>query len=415
MKMRGFFSTFLFPAILAITFSGCDNSSTQASGPGSETTNGIFATILTEEGIPAHTIGAALRKTDFTVRDSSQAAISADYFSDSAGLLEINAIEPGEYRLTVVSDSLIFSQEIFITDSLTDLGQIILKKPGNISGTIANQEDPEKAEWIGVYGLDILSRIDSNGHFVLHGLPAGSLKLYALNESRLSIIADTLLSIQSATTTEWIHISRTPTDTLPADTLQPDTSFQDTVAQDSSVQILWESFEDSVSFAEKAWYFSKDSASLATISFPADSAWKGVVENADRQGKVFSGYYSSSPLMQNNNYVIFGSRISAEGVDLSGLDSVTFFAKGTGSLRFALERWNNSASDNLKAWTADIPLSNTWSRYSIKPSDFLQPQDDSLSTGWESVRTTVTRIHFFGINGQELSLDDIVFYGTHLP
>ena len=109
--------------------------------------------------------------------------------------------------------------------------------------------------------------------------------------------------------------------------------------------------------------------------------------------------------------MIFGTRISTEGIDMSDLDSVTFYAKGSGNLRFALERWESTSSDNLKAWTKDLPLTSSWTRFSVSPTDFQLPEDDTLSTGWESVKKTVTRVHFFATSGQEISLDDITVYG----
>ena len=96
---------------------------------------------------------------------------------------------------------------------------------------------------------------------------------------------------------------------------------------------------------------------------------------------------------------------------MSKLDSITFYAKGSGALKLSLERWEKAASDNLKAWTADIPLSTSWTPITVTPADFLSPESDTLSTGWESVKSTVTRLHFFGIGGSELSLDDIKIYG----
>ncbi len=185
----------------------------------------------------------------------------------------------------------------------------------------------------------------------------------------------------------------------------------DTLASDTAIWTLYEDFEDSAAFAAKGWYFSDDS-SLATITFPTDSPWSGTLTDAERNGRVFKGTYTIPENISASGYVIFGMRISEDGMDLSDLDSVGFYAKGSGSVRLSFERWEANASDNLKAWTADIPLSSSWTRYTIKPNDFLAPENDTLSTGWESVKKTVTRFHFFGVNGSELSLDDITIYGV---
>ena len=81
--------------------------------------------------------------------------------------------------------------------------------------------------------------------------------------------------------------------------------------------MVFEDFEDSVSFAAKNWYFSADTA--AQINYPTllSNYWDAVVDNSDRNGHVFSGYFSTEP----GGYVIFGTRISTEGIDMSDLDS----------------------------------------------------------------------------------------------
>lgn len=410
-------------ALLLFAF-GCDNGSKQAGGPGSETTNGIYAVIYTENGSLAHSAVAALRKADFVSDDTTGAVFHADFAADSAGALEIPEMEKGVYRVTISVDGEIYSKEISLAEESLDLGQIHLEKPGSISGNLSGKS----AQWVGIYGLDILAQIDSLGNFTLEGIPAGELKLYALDKSLSSILADTALTVIPTKISTWIHAAISPKDSTVKDTIRDttqvnppkdstvsdttkkDTTVTDTTSRDSLVWQLFEDFEDSASFAKKAWYFSDDS-SLATINFPTDFAWKGVVSSEERKGHVFSGYYSTPAIPTGKSYVIFGTQISATGIDMSKLDSITFYAKGSGALKLSLERWEKAASDNLKAWTADIPLSTSWTPITVTPADFLSPESDTLSTGWESVKSTVTRLHFFGIGGSELSLDDIKIYG----
>ncbi len=385
---------FLF---LAFGILGCSESSERAGGPGSETTNGILARAFFEDGTPAAYAGVTLRKKDFISNDTSRTAITPDTYADSLGNFELNELDSGDYRLTVSLNGQIHSRELHYQSETLDLEQINLESPGQISGTVRGKGSTESPVWVGIYGLDILAKTDSTGNFLLRGIPAGNLKAFILSPSRDSLLADTNINVKSAGTSSWEHaFSDTTTDTL---------------ASDTAIWTLYEDFEDSVSFAEKGWYFSDDS-SLATITFPTDTPWSGTAMDAERNGRVFSGTYTMPENISASGYVIFGMRISAEGKDLSDLDSVGFYAKGSGSVRLSFERWEASASDNLKAWTTDIPLSSSWAHYTVKPSDFLDPESDTLSTGWESVKRTVTRFHFFGVNGSELSLDDITVYGV---
>ncbi len=381
-------------SFLALGIFGCGKNSGHAGGPGSETTNGIFARALLGDGSPAAYAGVTLRKKDFVSSDTSEIVATPDIYADSLGTFELDEIDSGDYRLTISLDGQIHSRELHYQGSSLDLEQINLSIPGQISGTIGGKHPAENSVWIGIYGLDILVKADSSGNFLLRGIPAGNLKAFILSPSRDSVLADTSITVETLETSTWNHAICT-----------------DTVAGDTAIWTLYEDFEDSASFAAKGWYFSDDS-SLATITSPTGSPWSGTMEDAERNGRVFKGTYTIPENISASGYVIFGMRISTEGKDLGDLDSVGFYAKGSGSVRLSFERWEANASDNLKAWTADIPLSDSWTHYTVKPSDFLSPESDTLSTGWESVKRTVTRFHFFGVNGSELSLDDITVYGT---
>lgn len=387
------------PLILLFGFAGCGNDSGYAGGPGSETTNGIYARVFLENGMPAARAGISLRKADFVSNDTSDAEHSPDIYADSLGAFELENIDSGNYRLTVTLGDYVSSLELRYGSSPVVLEQINLEPSGRITGNVRLENPDGKPFWVGVYGIDLLTKTDSAGNFELRGIPAGNLAAYILSASRDSILADTGLAVEAAGTSSWFHGEAFPD------------SGKDTLSGDTAIRILYESFEDSTAFNAKGWYFSDDS-SLATIQFPTDRAWSGVVFDSERESHVFRGSYTTPANAVSNSYVIFGTRISDSGADLGELDSISFYAKGSGSMRVAFERWEANADDNLKAWTADIPLSSDWKLYTVTPNDFLLPENDTLSTGWESVRKNVTRFHFFGINGNELALDEITVYGV---
>lgn len=405
---------FLILAGFLLCILGCSESGQNAGGPGSETTNGIYATVLTGD-FPAKGAAVALRKSDFIPMDSSTEILRPDFFADSLGHIDIPLQDSGLYRLTISLGGKVFSSEIHIDKAALDLGEIRLETPGTLSGKILAKAHEEF--WVGAYGLDILERIDSSGNFLLAGLPAGDLKIFVLSANKDSVVADTSLSISVGTASDWnlapadtvpqLSPDTTTADTtskVPPDTSSADTTVSDTAAADTALWMLYEDFEDSASFAAKAWYFSADT--LSTIFSPTDFAWNGVLKDSVR-GNVFTGTYQA----KEGSYVLFGKSLSPS-VDLSALDSIVFYAKGSGALRVSLERWEASASDNLKAWTDEIAITSTWARIVVTPNDFLSAESDSLSTGWESVRETVSRVHFFAVNGTEISLDDIAIYGA---
>lgn len=392
------FLRFIAPLVPLLGFFGCGNDSGHAGGPGSETTNGIFASVVLENGAPAAFAGISLRKADFISGDTSGAELPPDFHADSLGAFELENLDSGNYRLTITHSGHVSSIEVRYENVPVVLERINLKLPGRITGKV-DLENPEgKPFWVGVYGIDRLARTDSAGNFELRNIPAGNLDAFILSNDRDSVLADTGIAVEASGTSSWFHEAF------------PDTG-KDTLSKDTIVRTLYEDFEDSAAFAAKGWYFSDDS-SIATIQFPSDYAWNGVVSDAERGSHVFRGFYTTPANAVSSGYVIFGTRISDGGTDLSGLDSISFYAKGSGSVRVAFERWEANADDNLKAWTSDIPLSDDWKLYTVTPEDFLSPENDTLSTGWESVRKNVTRFHFFGIDGSELALDEITVYGV---
>jgi len=399
---------------------GCDGND-HAKGPGSETTNGIFASVFSGE-IAASYANVCLHSADYISDDTSGVILVPSNVTDSSGNLILENLEEGKYRLTVSLDGKYFSKEISYTGNSLDLGEIYLDSPGSVSGSFANENGQTDAVWVGVYGLDVLVRVDSNGNFTLPILPSDDLKLFALTASRDSVLIDTNLTVKEAMTTSWIHTvsqissssfaegsSGSGLSSSSSSSIDKEESSSSAVSSSSQepVWMVFEDFEDSASFAKHGWYFSADTS--AQINYPTSSSnyWTAVVDNSELNSHVFSGYYTSSI----GSYVIFGTQISSEGIDMSALDSITFYAKGSGSIRLALERWNVTSTDNLKAWTEDLPLNSTWTHFCVTPEDFQLPENDTLSTGWESVKKTVTRFHFFGLDGQEISLDDITVYG----
>lgn len=393
-------------ALFLTVLVGCSEDSGVAGGPGSETTNGIYAQAILSDGSPAAFAKVALRKKDFISSDTSGALFTPDLYADSLGKIELPTVDSGDYRLTVSLGENIFSKELSVQSGALDLEQINLEAPGEISGTVL--QDEKSASWVGVYGLDILTKTDTAGNFSLRGIPSGDLRVFILSGARDSVLADTSLSLIPSGKSLWSHrfaSKNAARDTVKADTVETDTAGVDTVRADTVLWVLFENFEDSASFDEKGWYFSADT--LSKILSPTDYAHNGLVADTAR-GNVFRGTYSTV----TGSYVIFGTSVSKDGIDMSSLDSITFYARGNGSIRVSLERWEVSASDNLKAWTNDLGLSDDWKHYTVTPADFLSPDTDSLSTGWESVKKTVTRFHFFGVGGTELSFDDVAFYGV---
>jgi hypothetical protein len=91
------------------------------------------------------------------------------------------------------------------------------------------------------------------------------------------------------------------------------------------------------------------------------------------------------------------------------LDSVVFWARGSGQVRFALEHLVNGVG--TKAWKT-VNLATVWSRFRIGPADFDAPSGGlDMNTGWTAVRDSITSMTFVVQGGTEVYLDDIRVHG----
>jgi hypothetical protein len=367
---------YLFLSMLVLTSCTEDH----AGGPGSETTNGIYAQVLLADGSVAANMGVALRKTNFVPDSASPTEKMAipDTYTDSLGLLRIDSAPPGDYRLTLLNTTEAFSTHITVSDTENvNLGEIKLSLPGAIQGQISLPQGTSYS-WVGVYGLDVLVKTDSLGVFTMPSLPAGDVQLFFYSPHYTEVVADTQVTVISGSTVSW---------------------------KIANPSMLLESFEDTASFRD--WYYVSDTLATIDTTIPIVDRLEF---DSDRNSTVFHGKYSA-PI---GSWVILGLTLSDSVLDFTALDSIVFYAKGDGKLRVSLENWSGTLGDpnNLKAWTGDYLVSNTWQRLVIKPSDFLTVAEDPTTTGWESVRTKVMQFHIFDLLGTEIYLDDIWFYGV---
>ena len=159
------------------------------------------------------------------------------------------------------------------------------------------------------------------------------------------------------------------------------------------------------------WYFSTDSVGSKILSKSFDT-------DNERKSKVFHGKYN---LVGTNNiyaWVLTGMFLRDEGWNLSTLDSISFYAKGSGQIRVSLENWTREsevAGLSLKAASEWKDLnSQKWTRYVVKYDDLCYTAQDvsNCYIAWNTLKDDVRQLHFFVRNGTEFYLDDIVLYGA---
>jgi hypothetical protein len=334
-----------------------------------------FVAVVNGEAVPFASL--AIRKSDKradTLRVSNVVA-EADAYANQDGVFAIDSLEAGEYRLTVTTSGAAYSK-VLTAKQIAALDTVELQETANYMSRVTLYAGDSYA-WVGVYGLDVLTKTNEEGMFSLPMLPTtDSLEYYVLDKK------DTLYVTKRIAPSEG----------------SADFDYPFVVLQD---------FEKDTS----NWYFNVDAIGSKVLS-------KTIEKDSDRKSKVFHGKYS---LVATNNFdawVVTGSMLRADGFNLSSLDSISFYAKGSGQIRVSLEKWDSLAEvtgTSLKAASEWKDLSSSkWTRFVVKTEDLCYNSSDEKScyTTWNSLKDAVRQLHFFVRNGTEFYLDDIVLYGA---
>lgn len=320
----------------------------------------------------------AIRKADWRP-DSlrvNNTVVEADAFADKNGMFAIDSLKSGNYRVTVTQSGLAYSK-VLSAKQIAKLDTVKLQETANYMSRVTLHAGDDYA-WVGVYGLDVLTKTNAEGVFSLPMLPSkDTLDVYFISKKD-SLYAENRIFLSGGT----------------ADFDYP--------------SFVLQNFEKDTA----SWYFNVDAIGSKIVS-------KAFETDKDRKSKVFHGKYS---LIANNNYdawVLAGMMLRGKGWNLSSLDSISFYAKGSGQIRVALENWDKKSEDagqSLKAASEWKDLNaQKWTRYVIKFDDLCYTAQDVsyCYIAWNFLKDDVRQLTFFVRNGTEFYLDDIALYGVY--
>ena len=320
----------------------------------------------------------AIRKADWRP-DSlrvNNTVVEAEAFADKNGMFAIDSLKSGNYRVTVTQSGLAYSK-VLSAKQIAKLDTVELQETANYMSRVTLHAGDDYA-WVGVYGLDVLTKTNAEGVFSLPMLPSkDTLDVYFIGKKD-SLYAKNRVVLSGGT----------------ADFDYP--------------SFVIQNFEKDTA----SWYFNVDAIGSKIVS-------KAFETDKDRKSKVFHGKYS---LVATNNYdawVLAGMMLRGKGWNLSSLDSITFYAKGSGQIRIALENWDKKSEDaglSLKAASEWKDLNaQKWTRYVVKFDDLCyNAQDVSYCyIAWNFLKDDVRQLTFFVRNGTEFYLDDIALYGVY--
>lgn len=355
------------------------------SGSTFETENSIAFEVRLNDGNPAALTSVVVRPSDYVAKSNTSAKTNLregiwNGKTDEDGNITIENLLDGKYVIETRNDSLKGVLSFALDSKAKNKKNVKMKRPGAVLGSIVLPPNYSHAR-VSIVGLDYYVETDSLGAFTFESLPADTFSIVAILEAKsgdFTQMASSSVVVVSDDSTE-INIGVN--------------GKMDSVTVVDS--LFYENFEDST----KGWYTSVANYATADLS---------AVLEEDRDELVAYFTYTNDSA---NGWALMGH--SFDGVqDLSNLDSVSFMARGDGRVSLAFDHWDDvDSAFTDKAWI-HIEISSSWTRYVVKPSNFLKADSIGGNTGWDSVKKTVTNITFFGNNGKEFWLDDVVLYST---
>lgn len=155
----------------------------------------------------------------------------------------------------------------------------------------------------------------------------------------------------------------------------------------------------------RGWYFEPQNSNVTT--FPSkENVSDGFERDEERNSTVFHWRAETTAPGQ---WSMIGSRICQQPMNFSGLDSVSFYAKGSGELGFVFEALNEPTG---KVKYVDN-LNSEWTRYSIIPQNFVEGDSLYGNMGWDFVKPRLTTVTFWIVDNAEVWIDDISLYGVN--
>lgn len=153
-----------------------------------------------------------------------------------------------------------------------------------------------------------------------------------------------------------------------------------------------------------SWYFVPQDSNVTTI--PTAENALDAIEDSENGGKVF---HWKSSTKTPNLWSMVGIRLNTQPTDFSFIDSISFTAKGSGELGFAIEVLDEPTG---KAKYVNY-LDSTWQTFTFTSKDFIEADQKYGNKGWDFVITRLTTISIWIVGKSEMWLDKVRIYGIN--
>jgi hypothetical protein len=359
-----------------------------------ETQNAFLIRVVHNDSLPAVNAVARVRPADFVrniAEDSVETSFFMEYKTDSLGCIRIDSLAVDSAMIEIIDKGdgvirKIHAAEVQDGDSV----QFVLEKTGSLRGKVYLPEGVDYA-WVQVYGIDRLVKTDSRGFYELDSLAP-------YDEYGLQVVIGDTVVQQSAE----VKVGGETSSNVYA--FEPD-SVKVLDFEMGKADFVLEEFN-----LHATGYLMVTDTSVVTVPSVDEDVSKAV-ENAGagRDGKAL--HWKSSAGF--GVWSIFGIWICTEKspCDLTKLDSVVYYVRGTGHYSFAFEALGKTNVEGKTLNQDTLLTKDEWKRVRVKPSDFIGPDSSWGNFGWDAVKKTVTTISILAYDEAEIWIDDITLYG----
>lgn len=364
-----------------------------------ETENAFLIRIVRDDSLPAANVVARVRAANF-VRDVEGDSADAEYYeefvADSLGRIRVDSLAVDTATFEIFDEGLGLFKKILAADIHEgDSVQFVMEKTGSLRGKVYLPEGVDYA-WIQVYGTDRLVKTDGEGFYEMDSLPPYE---YGLR----FVVGDSV--VEQSTKVEKGEKSSANIYTFEPDSIQV-LDFESADAQ----FVIKELGISEAGYMSATDTSVKVNPEVATVPETREDIEEFIVDaGAGRKGNAI--HWESSA--KHGNWSFYGIWICEEEspCDLSALDSIVLYARGTGVFSVAFETLGSSNTEGKTLAYDTLRTSEEWTRFSISPSDF-KPRDDLYGNlGWEVISKAVTTISIAAYDDTEIWIDDVVLYG----
>lgn len=377
-----------------------------------ETENAYVVQVVDESGAPVANATAVLRAANYlpALEVLKKETAVRIFTSDSVGIVRVDTLFADSMTLEVMDEgrgafALLLANQIKMGDS----SEIAVSPLSVMSGRIDLPEGSDGV-WIQVYGTDRKVKTDSEGFYKIEGLaPADYRVRIVAGDSIVEDLVTVPLAAPESSSSGQIAESSSSD--------EPESSSDEEPGSSASLGYLnvldfENGLKSNVLFAgDSSELYLKPTDTTVVMSPVEDSAALAVVDaGAGREGKAF--HWTTSGMQGHWSFMGLWICSSSDPCDFSGIDSVEYFVRGTGSYSFNLEAIVDGTSGKA-VFLDTLGGADEWERVVVKPSDFMVGDSTYGNMGWDYVSKQATNIAVSAYFDTEIWIDDIKFYGVN--